>query len=597
MDKSEQRISELENEIARLPVGYISKKIIAGKARQYHQWTENGKKKSKYIDDATAENLSQYIEQRKNLQQELKTLKALFPQKKIFKTEKTSKKTPKYKSDVICGEELASLVKSVKKFKARACLSKLQSYLNNDTEKVFILYGLRRTGKTTLIRQAIAGMSKEDFSGTAFIQIRVGDTLGDFNQDLKLLQKQGFRYIFIDEVTFMEEFIDGGALFSDVYCTSGMKIVLSGTDSLGFMFSEDEELYDRCILLHTTLIPYKEFEDVLGIHGIDEYIRYGGTMSLGGINYNERATFANAKSTNEYVDTAIANNIQHSLQYYKSGIHFASLQSLYEQNELTNVINRVVEDINHRFTLEVLTRDFESHDLGLSAKNLRKDREKPTDILDLIDKKVITKRLKEILEIRNRREQTIEITDSHRRLIREYLKMLDLIVDIPIEKIPVDNREEYQAIVSQPGMRYSQAKALIEQLLLDSKFQTISAMDRAEIIERILSEVRGRMMEEIILLETKMAFPPKKVFRLQFPVGEYDMVILDPEKITCEIFEIKHSAEAIKDQYRHLVDEKKCADTEFRYGKITRKCVLYRGPSQIINEIEYKNVEEYLRTI
>jgi hypothetical protein len=61
-----------------------------------------------------------------------------------------------------------------------------------------------------------------------------------------------------------------------------MKVVLSGTDSLGFLFSESEELYDRCIMLHTTLIPYREFERVLGIEGIDNYIRYGGTMSLGG---------------------------------------------------------------------------------------------------------------------------------------------------------------------------------------------------------------------------------------------------------------------------------------------------------------------------
>ena len=80
-----------------------------------------------------------------------------------------------------------------------------------------------------------------------------------------------------------------------------MKIVLSGTDSLGFLFTEDEQLYDRCILLHTTFIPYREFESVLGVHGIDEYIRYGGTMSLGGVHYNETSTFASKESTDEYV--------------------------------------------------------------------------------------------------------------------------------------------------------------------------------------------------------------------------------------------------------------------------------------------------------
>ena len=91
-------------------------------------------------------------------------------------------------------------------------------------------------------------------------------------------------------------------------------IVLSGTDSLGFLFTESEELYDRCILLHTTWIPYREFENVLGITGIDNYIRYGGTMSLGGRHYNTQSTFVTKRSADEYVDSAIAKNIQHSLR-------------------------------------------------------------------------------------------------------------------------------------------------------------------------------------------------------------------------------------------------------------------------------------------
>lgn len=157
---------------------------------------------------------------------------------------------------------------------------------------MFILYGLRRTGKTTLIRQIFAEMSDENLGKAVFIQVTAKDTLANVNQDLKLLEAQGFRYVFLDKVTLLEDFIEGVALFSDVFAASGMKIVLSGTDSLGFLFTEDEQLYDRCILLHTTWIPYREFEAVLEISGIDEYIRYGGTMSLGGAHYNETSMLA-----------------------------------------------------------------------------------------------------------------------------------------------------------------------------------------------------------------------------------------------------------------------------------------------------------------
>lgn len=377
-----------------------------------------------------------------------------------------------------------------------------------------------------------------------------------------------------------------------------MKIVLSGTDSLGFFFSEDEQLYDRCIFLHTTFIPYREFEEVLGVKGIDEYICYGGTMSLGGVHYNEKSTFASKKSVDEYVDSAIAKNIQHSLKCYQYGGHFRALYDLYEKNELTSAINRVVEDVNHRFTLDVLTKDFMSHDLGVSAKNLRNDRQNQNDILDRIDKEEFTKRLKNLLEIRNREEQTVTISEEHRREIKEYLDALDLTVDIDIQTLPVGREKNFKTVFTQPGMRYSQAKELVQSLLEDGEFQELSIDERNAVIERILSDIKGRMMEDIVLLETKIANPKKQVFQLQFAVGEFDMVVADSANATCEIYEVKHSKEQAKEQFRHLIDEEKLESTEFRYGKITKKVVIYRGENATLeNGIEYRNVEEYLKSL
>lgn len=42
------------------------------------------------------------------------------------------------------------------------------------------------------------------------------------------------------------------------------------------------------LMSHTTFIPYQKFENVLGVVGIDEYIRHGGTMSLGGKRWMNR---------------------------------------------------------------------------------------------------------------------------------------------------------------------------------------------------------------------------------------------------------------------------------------------------------------------
>ena len=618
----EKRIRQLEKEISELPRGYISRKTIGGKIRKYYQWTEDGKKKSRYLKDEAASDLEELIDLRREKQQELKTLKQQFPEKQTdidpYSSLSYMKRQGKgsygafylaeegasyngvnsARSEIIIGESLEEFIAPIRKFKKRDCFGELKSYLENGPAgKVFVLYGLRRTGKTTLIKQAIASLSKTELKKTAFIQVTSQSTLAGVNTNLRRLRDEGFRYVFIDEVTLAEDFIEGAALLSDIYAASGMRIVLSGTDSLGFMFSRSGELYDRCILLHTTFIPYREFERVLGVKGIDEYIRYGGTMSLSGQHYNGHSTFETKEGTDEYIDSAIARNIQHSLRFYQKDGRFGHLAELYEKNELTSAINRVVEDINHQFTINVLTRDFISHDLGISKRNLRKDRKAPTKVLDQIDGSAFNEELRVMLEILNKSELTVEISEAHRVEIKEYLDLLDLTVEIPTETIPVRNEKLFRTAIAQPGLRYSQADALVRQLLRDEDFQKLSAKERASILDRIRNEILGRMMEDIVLLETKAAYPDKEVFRLQFDYGEFDMVIVNTENITCEIFEIKHSTEAVPEQLKNLADREKCDAVEFRYGTITGKSVLYRGESKREGDISYVNVEEYLRSL
>ena len=111
-------------------------------------------------------------------------------------------------------------------------------------------------------------------------------------------------------------------------------------------------------------------------------------------------------------------------------------ESRYIILSLIHIFNRVVEDINHRFTLEVLSQDWKSHDLGISASNLRRDRKNPTDILDRIDLALVTDNLRKLLEIRNRAEQTVDLDDVHAAEIKEYLDLLDLTREIDVLHLP-----------------------------------------------------------------------------------------------------------------------------------------------------------------
>lgn len=541
--------------------------------------------------------LKAQIEKRRHLQKELKELKSTYAARDpLGKAERV--KGHAFKTTVRTGKLLEALIDPVRKYRKRECIKAIRDYIFGEShDKVLILYGLRRTGKTTLVRQILTEMSQEEFAKTAFIQVRKGNLLSDVDADLRILEKNGFKYVFIDEVTLLEDFVEGAALFSDIYAGSGMKIVLSGADSLGFAFAREEQLYDRCIFLHTTFIPYREFEEVLGIHGISEYIRNGGTMSLGGINYNSDIPFQDSKHAEEYIDTAIAKNIQHSLNAYRYGGHFRLLLELYERGELTNVINRVVENINHSFAKSVIEKTFSSHDISVTAANLLRDKKSPISIKEHMDIDKVTLGLARMLDILNKEEQSIEIEDDHMKQIKEYLTILDLIMEIDMESLPEVSRKGKMTVITQPGLRYAQAEAIVENILLDEQFQELSAVDRKHILDRLLSEICGRMMEEIVLLETKLANPNKKVFKLQFPIGEFDMVVADPQKVTCEIYEVKYSKERVPDQYRHLENEDKCAMATHRYGEITGKYVIYRGEDDFSGDVKYLNVEEYLKSL
>ena len=602
-----ESIKELEKTIVALPRGTIVTKNIDGKPYFYQQYKENKKTVSNFLTNDEAEKMRPLIEERRQLQKKLREMKKNLP------ASAKPDDNISFIMNAITGAGLLEMAETAKDFKKRDCYEKISSYLyGKPADKVCLVYGLRRTGKTTLLKQLILDMKEEDRKQTIYIKARVGETIADLNKDIKLAREKGIKFFLIDEITLLEDFIDNAALLSDVYAVQGLKFVLSGTDSLGFYFAESEELYDRAVTVHTTFIPYKEHARLLGIKSIDEYIRYGGTLKAGELDFEdaelnvEEASFRDDETARRYIDTAICKNIQHSLKCYQKGRYFRHLRELYDANELTNAINRIIEDENHDFTVKVITDLFESHALGSTSQLLRKarDEENRTDVLDTIDKFQILATLKKILEIKEKDKQTIGVTDTHVTEIKQYLKRLDLIDDLDIETLTGSDGRLTYTIFTQPGMRFCQAQALVYSLMKDEQIKNLQEREINLITEKIIEGVLGHMLEDIVIYETKRVLMPnrhenkKQVFQIRFEAGEFDMVIYDNQTNTCEIYEIKHSLEVVPFQYRHLINEDKIELTEKRFGKITKKCVLYRGETmQSENDVMYKNVEEYLNEL
>ena len=107
-----------------------------------------------------------------------------------------------------------------------------------------------------------------------------------------------------------------------------------------------------------------------------------------------------------------------------------------------------------------------------------------------------TNRLKELLNIIDINEQKVELDDVHVLEIKEYLFMLDLIYEIKERSFPNINNIKKNIVITQPGLRYSQATSLLESLLLDEKFINLSLIEKDYTSKRILNEILEKRLEK-----------------------------------------------------------------------------------------------------
>ena len=514
-----------------------------------------------------------------------------------------------YRTNVRFGVSLQNRAKSVSSLNTRYLLNDLNKYLYSDLSvntpyygKVCALYGLRRTGKTTMMLQSILGMTNEQFNKTAWIDVTEEDNMASLYLDLQKLNEQGYKYIFIDEITKVEQFVRVSSLLSDEFAISGIHIVLTGTDSLGIYLSQIGELFDRSISIHTTYIPYYEYTHLFPNATAEDYIVEGGLLSKSGINYNRDENFK------EYVDSAIAENIQHSLSKLKDKGDLGALYLIHSRGELTNVINRVIEDKNHEFLLDAILKNFESHDIGVLHHYISDV--KDNDILSYsadMNVENLSEQIKKDLKILNYNELKYGLTENELAQIENYLYELDFFDDVKYCTVSKEFSISDNPVVVQPCIRYNQAKSALKALYNDPKFVKLSGDKQEFIYNKLLSDIKGRMLEEIVLLNVTRSLSDCFVSQFRFyeyrkspfKNGEYDMVIRNKKNETF-IFEIKHSSEVeYNKQTKHLLDTEKLDWLKENGFKVKEKVVLYNGKTldKDDNGVIYLNVSEFLEEL
>lgn len=472
---------------------------------------------------------------------------------------------------------------------------------------VGVIYGLRRTGKTTIMQQLMTYNS--DKYSFVFLEATKKDSMEDVYAYLDEALNNNVDCVFIDEITNVSDFIDEAAPLADIYAKEGLRIVLAGTDSLSFVFAENSSLYGRAENISTTYIPFEEHCRVLGTKDMDDYISYGGLMKKG-LTSKDRIIH-DYQSACRYLDDAVSGNISRSIQClarYSNDIELANVTLSEMQAVLEKMVEKYSGVLNTAIANEELKKivlSFPTDRQGFKElegaeifSSLRAN--KPEIVKEFAeainaDTKIVHKFNEEmIVRLENEliRLGFVSATNNQEFIYDENLNWRSL----PVSK-------EYYLI--QPAIKYYHLKKALEFVKSNEYYNSLSEAGKQFVSDKLDSKIRGDMTEQIVVYEISKSLPSDKFFvcKVSFSAsdpngekGEYDMLIYDKTENSYFAFEIKHTTEPYIEQCTHLLNEKFKEIIDYKYGNKENVSVLYNGkPFKTSSGVLYLNISDFIK--
>lgn len=259
----------------------------------------------------------------------IKNLKSIQDTKvNIFKKQSTSMIIDEYTSD-----NLRNYIKNsgTLQLKQRDFVKAITEYCNGREVRVLSISGLRGTGKTTGILQAINEINQYDNTVLINIDPTAEMTCLDL-RNLILTKYSNAKYIFIDEITRIKDIINNSAFLADNLCMSGKKVIISGTDSLALTHMKRAALYHRVININITFIKYAEAERTAN-QSLREYIEMGGLYKADSIK--------DIEGLRDYIDTAVIDNIMNTITKNVGVTHLFGIQKL-GINKIRTIVFRIL---------------------------------------------------------------------------------------------------------------------------------------------------------------------------------------------------------------------------------------------------------------
>ena len=496
--------------------------------------------------------------------------------------------------NVLVGIELKSFVaRNIKDYNERYVVSDIMKFCtthnNIDDHKICIVYGLRRTGKTIAMLHTINKL--RDYSRSAYVSLNSDVSVPDLFQILNKLLDAGIKYVFLDEISEINGIILGCAQLSDFYAKMGLKVIISGTDLLLLELMSYYKLYDRCIKIHTTYIGYKEYNYIFNNNvDIMDYIRRGGVLV--------RSTFYDDTHTNDYVNSAISDNIRNSLVRSNNKHDYQNLIDLNFRGLLKKAIEQSIASSNEELTSRIIAEEYKNGDLG-SAKQLVEQQFNINISLDTFEIEELVRYYLGIARFYDR-----NINDECIKDLKYFFEVMGILKTYTRY---ADKRSQMVKVEAnlfvQPGLRYNQCLVLFRSMLDSDSYRNLRYDVREALKNKLIEDLEGHILEHtviIAMLEKQKEYKGLNVTQFRFRGMEVDIAVKYKDNV--ELYEVKRNKNIAARQYKWLINKEFCDKIEYTIGgKVKNRYVLYLGEKKDIVDgdyiIKYRNISDFLKRL
>mgnify|MGYP004534325643 CR=1 FL=1 len=343
--------------------------------------------------------------------------------------------------NIYTGSSLRTYIRSSidKSWKCRDIVDSIVNYFDNPYKgMMFGLTGLRGTGKTVALLQALVKMNK--LSESMYVTLSTDSDI-DCTGLCSYLEPQltGIKYLVIDEATRIKNLIKNGDTLFEELKRFGIAVVLSGTDTLALVISSGDGLFHRIVEHNITFISLAEYERILcnasdKTRVVVSYIKSGGLMAPD--NVKDFDTFK------VYVNTAIVDNILNTISKNK-GVSDFELVSKMSDTKLRSIVFGILYSIGYKaWRIDKALEEICDFGGSIRFKNNFSRVINALSLSSLINKAEIVKMVCHTLGV----SEVVTVTQSELNEVLDYLEKLGIIVGL--ENIAPSSHEVQYFVVN-----------------------------------------------------------------------------------------------------------------------------------------------------